>query len=143
VRRLVEVLLSKGIAPAARPCADPDHRVDRLRGGGVLRGDPHRADSGAAGGVLIGAATNDVDAARATLVDVAEVIDEEVVADVAPAAADGVVVVDRAKLDEWIPEAGRVRVVDDDVLAGAILGGPAVGAGVNAAVGESSAPLIA
>src|SRR5215216_6412245 len=67
-------------------------------------------------GVLIGVPADDVVAAVPTFVDVAHVVDEVVVPDVAPTPGDRVVVVNRANGHERILEVWRYRMMDYRVL---------------------------
>jgi hypothetical protein len=66
-------------------------------------------------------AADDAIAAGPAFVDVAPVVDQRVVPDVAPAAGDGVVVVDRADRHQRILEVCRIGVVDDRVGDGRVL----------------------
>ncbi len=85
--------------------------------------------------------TDNIVAADASLEDIAQVVDQIVVANVAPSPDNRVIVVNRADLNYRIPEAWSFGVVDDDVLDLAVLWSPLPLAVVGATIGERRAPL--
>ncbi len=139
----VEILAGERIEIACRPGGDPGEAGQHLGCGCFDAIVAHHADAATAMRVLVGVAADNVVSTDTAFIDIAHEIHEVVVADITPAAGDGVVVVNGADFGEWIAEVGCIRVVDDDVLHFLIVRNPLAGAALGTAIGEVGTPFLA
>ena len=117
----MKVSVSLRIEVAAGPGENRDHRRERFLGHLVVEELADEADAARAMGILIRMPADHISTADASLINVAELVDQVVVPNVMPAARDRVVVVDRPNCLEWILRIRGFRVMDDGMLDELIL----------------------
>ena len=114
----MEIGRAERIERPSDPGGDVDDAAFAGRGHVLRHKGPDRANPGGAEGVLEGVAADDVGSAEAAFIDHAHLVDQIVVADVAPTAIEGVIGVNAADRVAAVGFVQGFRMVNDDVLDG-------------------------